>query len=225
MRSKLILAIILLAGIVVCLSMAQAQTTVDVQSGEVVSVDGNHLVIKMSTGQTKVFEVPEGAKAVVNGKELSVHELTPGMILTRTITTTTEPVTVQTTVVKNGTVWKVLMPKTVIVTMENGKNKQFTVPEWMTFDVNGQKLGVADLKPGMKLTATMISENVGTMTTTSKAVTGSTPAPATTLAKAEAPAEPAPANKLPKTAGPFGELGLLGAGFLSLSYILRRLRK
>src|SRR5262249_33603753 len=157
-----------------CLSLAQAQTSVDVQSGTVVAVDGNHLVVKMSDGTTKEFNVPDGATANVDGKDLSVADLKPGMVLTRTITTTTEPVKVTTTTVKSGTVWKV-MPPTLIVTTADGKNKQFTVPDWQKFDVDGKMLSVNELKKGMKLTATIVSESTSTVTSTSRKVTGMAP--------------------------------------------------
>ena len=70
---------------------------------EVIAVDGNQLVVKLPEG-TREITVPEGFRFNVEGKQLSVQELIPGMHGTATITsrTTVTPVTV--TEVKNGQV-------------------------------------------------------------------------------------------------------------------------
>src|SRR5262245_23940289 len=76
--------------------LAAAQTTTtEVKSFEVVSVDGNTLVLKGAAG-TKEYTVPEGFKFNVEGREVGVSELRPGMKGSATITTTTtvKPVTV-----------------------------------------------------------------------------------------------------------------------------------
>lgn len=89
MRAKFTFTALLLAGMLVCFGAVQAQVTTEVRSGTVVSVEGNDLVVKMSNGELKHFNVPEDFRFNVNGKEVSVHELTPGTTLSRTITTTT----------------------------------------------------------------------------------------------------------------------------------------
>src|SRR4026207_1584928 len=62
------------------------------ERGEVVYVSGNELVVKMEGGDVRHFpNVPESARATVDGKELSIHELKPGMKLQRTITTPPTP--------------------------------------------------------------------------------------------------------------------------------------
>ena len=62
---------------------------VQVDRGEVVYVSGNELVVKMESGEIRHFpNIPESARATVDGKELSIHELKPGMKLERTIVTT-----------------------------------------------------------------------------------------------------------------------------------------
>jgi hypothetical protein len=66
-----------------------ASKSVQVDRGEVVYVSGNELVVKMESGEIRHFpNVPESARATVDGKQLSIHELQPGMKLQRTITTT-----------------------------------------------------------------------------------------------------------------------------------------
>src|SRR5215475_9654569 len=88
--------------------------TTQVRSGEVVYVSGNDLVVKTDDGQVKHFTVPDDKTIDVDGKQLTVHDLTPGMRLTRTITTTSTPKTVTTVRTINGKVWFVNPPSTVI---------------------------------------------------------------------------------------------------------------
>ena len=43
-------------------------------------VDGNDLVVKMEDGTIRHFpNVPESARVTVDGKELGIHDLKPGM--------------------------------------------------------------------------------------------------------------------------------------------------
>ena len=96
--AAIVIASIVFAGVM----MAQvAPTTVkhrdletksiQVERGEVVYVSGNELVVKTESGEIRSFTVPDSARATVDGKELSVHDLKPGMKLQRTIVTTTTP--------------------------------------------------------------------------------------------------------------------------------------
>src|SRR5262245_4555971 len=87
---------------------SQNQPTVEtkVERGEVVTVSGNDLVVKMDDGQIRHFaNVPESARVTVGGQQLSVHDLKPGMKLERTITTTTTPQVVTTVKTVTGTVF------------------------------------------------------------------------------------------------------------------------
>jgi hypothetical protein len=65
-----------------------ASQTSEVIKFEVISVDGNTLVVKDHTGAREVT-VPDDFRFTVDGKSMSVHELTPGMKGTAQITTTT----------------------------------------------------------------------------------------------------------------------------------------
>ena len=68
-------------------AFASAQTTSQTKSFEVISVVGNDLVVKLPEG-TKELTVPEDFRFTVDGKELSVHDLKPGMKGTAVVTTT-----------------------------------------------------------------------------------------------------------------------------------------
>ena len=215
----------MIVAVLFCCAAVNAETTTEVRTGTVVTVSGNHLVIKMANGETREFEVPEGFTFNVDGKDIPVSELKPGTKLTRAITTTSEPKKVYTTMVRNGVVWH-QQGNTVIITGSDGKNRQFdNVPEWIKFESDGKEMSIYDLKKGHKVTATIVSESESmVVTTTPGGVSGSAPAPAPAPAAAPqaAPAEPAPAEPtLPKTADNLGLLAVAGLALLALSLKLR----
>ena len=79
--------------------------------GEVVKVEGNNLVVKMSNGELRTFSnIPDSRRATIDGDEVGVRDLKPGTRLTATITKTTTPVTIRTTTVKTAKVWYVAAP-------------------------------------------------------------------------------------------------------------------
>src|ERR1700745_4094510 len=87
------------------LPAGKASKEVQVERGEVVLVQGNDLIVKMEDGSIRHFpNVPESARVTVDGKQLGIHDLKPGMKLQRTITTTTTPKVVTTTQSVTGTV-------------------------------------------------------------------------------------------------------------------------
>lgn len=152
-----------------------ATVTTETISGEVVKVEGNTLVVKMSTGELRTFSnIPDSKRAIVDGKEVGVRDLQPGTRLTSTITKTMTPVTVRTTTVKTATVWFVAAP-TVILTHPDGTNKQYNVKEDVKFTVNGQPATVFDLKPGMTVSAEKIVEEPKLEITTASRVVGQSP--------------------------------------------------
>ena len=78
--------------------MAVAQTTTassETKEFEVIGVDGNLLIVNLPEG-TREINVPPGFMFTVNGQQMSVEQLKPGMKGTATITTktTVTPVTV-----------------------------------------------------------------------------------------------------------------------------------
>jgi len=174
-----------------------ATVTTSVLNGEVEYVEGNSLVVTMSTGEVRTFNVPESRKFLIDGKELSVHELKPGTKLTATVTTTTTPVTTRTRTLKSGTVWHV-MGNNVIVTLPNGENKQFIVKDDTRFTVAGKPATVADLRKGMVVHAERVVEEPTTELTMDTSVMGQAPASAVPPAPAPnqetAKTEPAPAG-------------------------------
>ena len=213
--------------------------SVTVENGEVVYVSGNDLVVKMADGTIRHFpNVPESARATVDGKQLGIHDLKPGMHLQRTITTTTTSKVMTTVQSVTGTVWNVSPPVSVILTLEDGKNQQFKIPKGQKFNVDGQMVDAWGLKKGMRISATRVVEAPETVVARQAQVTGTMPPPPpppppdTPILVADekpvpvevAQATPAPAA-LPKTASPVPLFGLLGFLSLASSLGLRTARK
>ena len=141
-------------------------------TGEVVWVEGNLLVAKLLPGGLyRVFDVQPGRQFIIDGKTLLIGELKLGTILTATATTTTQPVTVRTATVVNGTVWWA-QGNYVVLTLENGQNRAYTVPDSFRFTVEGKPATAYELKKGMKVSATKIVEEPRTEISTKTVITG-----------------------------------------------------
>jgi hypothetical protein len=223
-------------------AMSQVQTTqstathapsvsTTVARGEVVYVSGNQLVVKMEDGTMRDFpNVPESAKVTVNGQQMGIHDLKPGMKLEKTITTTTTPKTITTVQTVTGKVWHVNAPSTVILSLEDGTNQQFKVPKGQEFMVNGKKTDVFGLRKGMKVSATKVTEEPVTEVSHHTAIAGTLPPPppadapiliAIAVPVAAPAADAAPAKELPKTASPLPLIGLMGLLCLVASLMVR----
>lgn len=217
-------------------AVGQSTTEVQVDRAKVVLVDGNDLVVKTEQGKLVHFaNIPESARATVDGQELGIHDLKPGMMLQRTITTTTTPMTITTVKTVKGTVWQINPPVSVVLTLENGKNQEFKIPKGTKFNVDGQPTDAWALQPGMKVTATKITEAPEEVVEEKKLITGTVPpeppadlpiviafvdviVPAPSPAPETAAATPA---SLPKTASQLPLIGILGVLALVSGLALR----
>lgn len=217
----------------------QATKQVTVEHATVVAVSGNDLVVKMEDGSLRhIANVPESARVTVNGQQLGIHDLKPGMTLQRTITTTTTPKVITTTQTVTGKVFYIQPPNTVILTLEDGKNQSFKIPKGQKFNVDGQMVDAFGLKKGMNVSATKVVEEPITVVDQQRKLTGQMPPPppppppdvpilvvvAAPPPPPAAPAEAAPAA-LPKTGSELPLLGLLGALSLLAGLGLRVIRK
>jgi len=151
--------------------------TTELKSGEVVYASGNDLVVKVENGQLENFTVPEDFKFQVDGKDLAIHELQPGMRLTQTITTTSTPHLVKEVRTIEGTVWHINAPNVVILKLPDHTTKEYKIPKGQQFQINGEKLDAFHLKKGMKIKATVITESPSTVTASAQHVTGEAPLP------------------------------------------------
>ncbi len=207
-------------------------------TGTVLMVDGQNLVVKLSSGEIKHLVVPEGRTARIDGKDVAARDLKVGTKLKATTTTTTTSVVDRTVTVGSGKVWYVA-GNNVILTFPNGENHQYKVASDYKFIVDGKPATVFELRKGMRVSAEKIVEEPRTVVAANTMVTGEAPA-AAAPAPAPAPvaaaprkatpppaprAEPAPAPapapapepaKLPKTGSLLPLIGIAGALFTAL---------
>ena len=205
-------SIVLMVAVVVLLGagMAAAQhTTIEIKRGTVLHVYGNNLVVKMSDGTVKEFDVPEGFTFNIDGKQVPVGDLKPGTMLTSAVKTTETPREVTVTEFRSGEVLKVVGTTLIVRTTDGEIRRLKNVSRDQVFEVDGKNLRVEQLREGMVLRAKVVSTHMATITEQDVMVAGSAPeAPRAPAARPAPVAAPAPV--LPKTGSSTPLAGLLG---------------
>jgi len=229
----------LLASMVVILtaavSLAQQSTTTSTQTKtfQVISVDGNDLVVKMPEG-TRELTVPDDFRFTVDGQQLSVHDLKPGMKGTAIVTTKTTVTPVTVTEVKNGTVMQASGPSIIVKTDQGIKmfSQGDVDKRGVKIVRNGQPAVINDFHQGDQISATIITTHPPHVMTEKQvnatlAKAGAAPAASAgpAPAMAAAPAAEAPAKHLPKTASVWPTLWLASMLSLGLGIFLTLKRR
>jgi hypothetical protein len=217
--------------------------TVQVERGEIVYVNGNSVVVKMENGELKHFDnVPDSVTVMVDGRQLNVHQVKAGMKLEKQTITSSMPRVITTVETVTGKVFHVQPPNSVILTLENGENQSFKIPQGQKFTINGQETDAFGLRKGMRVSAQRVTEVPETVIAQEIKRTGkmpppppqpdadvpilvasAPPAPAAPVETAAA-AEPAP-KKLPKTASDLPLVGILGVFLCAISLIGTAIRR
>lgn len=191
---RLIPALVL--GALLGLGAAQAQqissSTVDF---EILSVDGNRLVVRDQNG-THEYTVPADLRFRVDGRSLAVGDLRAGMKGSATVTTTTTVVPVYVTEVHSGEVLS-RVARTVTVRGDDGVTRRYTQTELDESGVriyrDGRVIRVSDLNPGDQLSATFVTKAAPEVLTAQQveATLAAPDAPAAGAAATQAAAAPA----------------------------------
>lgn len=204
-----------------------------VKNAEVIHVSNHQIVVKLENGRMEFLDLPnENFTFQIDGKDLTVHELKPGMKLSQEIHTVTTPQEVTTLRTVNGKVWKINAPHLMLIFPDN-KTRSYTVPDGIVFHVNGEDKTVFDLRKGMKIDATVLTVTPKNVIERHHVVTGQSPVTnvafegplllesstrdVPSLIASVEPPEPA---ELPKTASLLPLVGLLGLSSLSLFAVL-----
>jgi hypothetical protein len=245
MSSAMVRAVLAAAFVCVTAGVSQAQTTAtstETKSFEVLAVDGHTLVVRLPEG-TRELTVADDFRFTVNGQQLSVMQLKPGMKGTAVVTTRTTVTPVTVTEVKNGTV-AMQTGMSIIVRTDEGI-KSFTQGDVDKRGVkiyrSGKPAQISDFREGDKLSATIITsmppkvltekEVQATLATAGGGAGAARPAPA---AASAAPAKSASAGNtaakpassgggaktLPKTASHRPLVGFGGAVSLLIGIVL-----
>lgn len=216
-------------------SVGQATHQVQVERAEVISVYGNDLILKMEDGTIRhIANVPESARATVDGREVGIHDVRPGMHLQKTITTTTTDKVITTVKSVTGKVWHVNPPLSVILTLENGENQAFKIPNGQKFNVDGKETDAWGLKKGMKVSVTKVIEEPLTQVEQQARLSGHMPPPPPAppadtpiliAVAAPVPAPTAATAELPKTASSLPFIAIVGLLLVASSLGVHSFRK
>jgi hypothetical protein len=199
------------------------------KSGVIEAVYGNHVVVHEASG-THEYTVPEGFKFQMNGQDVTVADLKPGMKVSATINEQTTTRDVTTTKVVSGQVVQVA-PGGIVVKDSKGQLKSYGSKDVQGRDVtivkDGKEIPLSALKLGDKLNATIVTTYPPQVVTKRSVTASVTPAPQAEASPPTAVASAEPAT-LPKTASPLPLLGLLAGIALATALLLRgfeRLRR
>lgn len=194
----------------------------------------------MEDGTLKHFDhVPDGLVFIVDGKPVNIHNAKVGMKLEKETVKTTTPRWVASVETVSGKVWNVSPPNSIILTLENGENQEFKIPEGQKFIINGQETDAWGLKKGMVVSAQRVTEVPETLVAQEMNRTGKTPprpaslredepiliiisktfVPPTHIATTVPPRPEVSPTKLPTMATDLPLSGLLGATISTLALL------
>jgi len=136
-----------------------AQTSYDIKNGTVVATGDNTVAIRDAAGVIREYDTPPGFTVNVDGKDLPVSALKPGMTITATIRTVTKPVVLQTKELKDARVIK--NEGGLLFVREADGIHSYNVPAGFRFDIGGARLRAMDLQNGQLLNATIVHTTTG----------------------------------------------------------------
>ena len=248
---RVVLALSTLLCLSALVSAQQTATATQTKKFEVISADGNQLVVRLPEG-TRQITVPDGFMFDVDGKQLSARELKAGMKGTAQITTKTTVTPVTVTEVKNGTVMQA-SGSSLIVKTDQGI-KMFSPGDVekrnVTLSRDGQPLEFSSLHSGDRLTATIVTRYPPKVVTEQQvqatlaregaapggtassgapnaapAATGAAASGTTPAAGTSGAASAASPRKLPKTASLLPLIGLIALTSLTAAVVLTGRRR
>lgn len=174
--SRNLVATVLVVGLVIGLTavaVAEHHEKVTIEyKGEVVSVDGNTMVTKMlPSGEIRTFTVDPAREFVIDGKPVTVKDLQAGTMLSAKVDVMPSE---ETATQISGTIMHIVA-KTVIIRLDSGEVKSYTVDYDREFMVDGQPKTIQEMHEGTRVTATKIIADPETVITPETPITGKAP--------------------------------------------------
>jgi hypothetical protein len=142
--------------------VAQAQAVAGERHFEVISTDGDLLVVRDESG-IQEYTVPPDFRFEVDGRSLAASELEPGMRGTATLTADTSARPVHVTTVNRGTV-VAQTGRSVTIKEADGQIHRFTQSEadarGLRIFLDGKPAQVSSFNPGDRIDATIVTADV-----------------------------------------------------------------
>lgn len=161
---KNLFAAVLICGLVCGVStvaVAEHHETVTVElQAEVLKVDGNTVVIKrIPSGEIHTTDVDPAREINLDGKMITVKDLPAGTMLSAKVDVVPSEETIEQV---SGTIMHIVA-KTVVLRMDSGEVKSFTVDYDREFMVDGQPKTIREMREGTRVTATRLLADPSTI--------------------------------------------------------------
>lgn len=201
-RLRSMLAAMAVGLLVAGSAVAQTSTTVDVRNFEVLTVEGNNLVVRDQKG-THEYTVPDDFRFTVDGKPMSVKDLKVGMKGTATITTTTTVKPVFVTEVKQGVVLDTAGTSVIVRGADGVRRYSQAEMDQRGAQVvkDGKVVRLVELQKGDQFSATIITRTEPVIMT-EKEVDATLAQPKAAVAPTMVAAAPATTSPAPVSAAP-----------------------
>jgi len=192
-------------------------------SGVVETVAGNKVVLREADGLHE-YNPPAGFKFQLDGRDVGVDEIKPGMSINAVVTDKVITRQVTLTRIESGTVAQVA-PGGIVLKDQSGNLKSYNFKDPAGNDIyfarDGKEVPLRNVKVGDRLSGTFVTTLPPQQISQRSAVANATepsPAPEPAVVAAATP------HKLPKTASPLPLIGLLAALSAGIALTLRAAR-
>jgi hypothetical protein len=195
------------------------------KSGTVESVAGNKVVLREADGLHE-YNLPDGFKFQLAGRDVGVSDIKPGMAVNANITDTVTTRQVKLTRIDSGTVAQVA-PGGIVLKEQNGNLKSYDFKDAAGNDIyfvrDGKEVSLRNVKVGERLSGTFVS-TLPPQETSQRSVVAKATEPAPPPSPAPVAVAAATPQRLPKTASPLPLLGLLALVSAGVALALRGAR-
>ena len=193
-------------------------------SGVVETVAGNKVVLREAVGLHE-YNPPAGFKFQLDGRDVGVDEIKPGMSINAVVTDKVITRQVTVTRIESGTVAQVA-PGGIVLKDQSGDLKSYNFKDPAGNDIyfarDGKEVPLRNVKVGDRLSGTFVTtlppQKISQRSAVAKATEPSA-APEPAVVAAATP------HKLPKTASPLPLIGLLAALSAGVALTLRAARR